>query len=162
MALLKTRIFRVAEPARKDLPPLYEPHLWNDEALIKSVNCLGYALNVKTWLRLGDMAFQSRGAAIGATIERSMRLYDLKPAPFQNPPNKEGYYLVALTWGRDTADWHWMRQDAGGAWSHKLGSKPVTNRDDKNRLIADPRKAILKNHKEVIAYFYKENRRLQD
>ncbi len=160
MALLQSRIFRIAEPVKKELPPLYEPHKWNDEILIKNVNCLGYALNIKSWMRLGDMEFSSRGQAIATVSERAMKLYGLKPAPFQNPPNKQGFYLIALTWGREMTDWHWMRQDAGGAWSHKLGSKPVTNRDDKNRLIADPRKAILKNHKEVIAFFYRENSRL--
>jgi hypothetical protein len=36
-------------------------------------------------------------------------------------------------------DYHWYRLDDNGAWSHKPGAKPVTNRDASGNPISDPR-----------------------
>lgn len=35
-------------------------------------------------------------------------------------------------------DFHFMRRDAGGAWSHKTGEAPVTDRDADGKQLTDP------------------------
>ena len=40
-------------------------------------------------------------------------------------------------------DYHWLRQDADGLWSHKRGEGDVTRVDDAGKLIIDPREADL-------------------
>lgn len=40
-------------------------------------------------------------------------------------------------------DYHWLRQDADGLWSHKRGTGDVTRVDDTGELIIDPRNADL-------------------
>ena len=39
-------------------------------------------------------------------------------------------------------DYHWYRQNKDGTWSHKPGEFPVTNLDDADGLITDPRNAV--------------------
>ena len=39
-------------------------------------------------------------------------------------------------------DYHWYRQNKDGTWSHKPGEFPVTNIDDAEGLITDPRNAV--------------------
>ena len=39
-------------------------------------------------------------------------------------------------------DYHWYRQNKDGKWSHKPGEFPVTNLDDAEGLITDPRNAV--------------------
>ena len=56
--------------------------------------------------------------------------------------NQNGYYLIALVTAPNV-DYHWLRQDANGLWSHKPGDKAATNRDAVGRLITDPRDCNL-------------------
>jgi len=69
-----------------------------------------------------------------------VRLWD-DPVP-DNVVNIPGYYLVALVTAPGY-DYHWLRQDANGMWSHKPGWSPATNRDSAGKLIHDPRTAKL-------------------
>jgi len=56
--------------------------------------------------------------------------------------NVPGYYLVAL-FTAPNRDYHWVRQDRNGMWSHKPGADIVTNRDSDYKPIYDPRDAKL-------------------
>ena len=40
------------------------------------------------------------------------------------------------------ADFHWLRLDADGMWSHKLGEKRPTRIDNAGQIIMDPRAAL--------------------
>ena len=40
-------------------------------------------------------------------------------------------------------DFHWYRLDNNGRWSHKPGPARVTNLDDNNAPITDPRTAAM-------------------
>ena len=51
-----------------------------------------------------------------------------------------GEYKVALMIG-DKGDYHWVRQNYDGTWSHKRGITEVTNLDASGNVIYDPNKA---------------------
>jgi len=57
--------------------------------------------------------------------------------------NVPGHYLIALVTDQGGRDYHWLRQDDDGMWSHKPGSDPVTNVDGSNAPISDPRTCNL-------------------
>ena len=38
----------------------------------------------------------------------------------------------------ENEDYHFLRQDSNGLWSHKPGARKVTNKDANNRIIYDP------------------------
>ena len=43
----------------------------------------------------------------------------------------------------ENLDFHFLRQDSGGAWSHKLGANAPINVDNDGNAITDPRTANL-------------------
>jgi hypothetical protein len=55
---------------------------------------------------------------------------------------KKGYYKGVLVIDRYN-NYHWLRQDSNGYWSHKPGQLEVTNIDADGKLIKDPSKANL-------------------
>jgi hypothetical protein len=132
--------------------PAFEPDLWNRRNLVRTVNCFGYALNIPQWVRLRENKDCERRLAIDIALQR-IETMGLIPAG-DDMSDMIGHYLVALTWGPRARDWHWLRRDSNGKWSHKMGPNPVTNRDDAHRLIHDPRRAAIGNASEVVGYFY--------
>jgi hypothetical protein len=68
------------------------------------------------------------------------------------PVQKKGYYLVAL-FVIPQDDFHFLRQDKDGKWSHKPGDEEVTNVDFKDKLITDPKQAALGKY-QFVSYFY--------
>ena len=144
--------------ARSSVPaPAYEPERWNRQDLIRDVNCLGYALNVEAWLPLIDpREFTDRRAAIAAGVRKAVS-FGMLLEPSEDPAVRPGHYLVALTWGARPRNWHWLRQDADGVWSHKMGYSPITNRDPGHQLIYDPLQTAVGNGKDLIAYFHVPN-----
>lgn len=70
---------------------------------------------------------------------------------------QEGHYLVGL-YARypddkyQEADFHYIRQNSDGSWSHKAGYSPVTNLDIDGKIIDDPRTANIENY-EFITFF---------
>jgi hypothetical protein len=54
--------------------------------------------------------------------------------------NVPGYYLIAL-FTAPGVDYHWVRQDRDGTWSHKPGLEKATPFDWNGELINDPRDA---------------------
>lgn len=79
----------------------------------------------------------------------------------RNAQSKEGYYRVALFLrpiAEDVrtmaaaSDYHYVRQDRDGGWSHKFGAFFVTKLDYANRPIVDPRTADMGGYK-FIGFF---------
>jgi len=52
---------------------------------------------------------------------------------------KKGHYVALFIW--PNTNFHWIRMDEGGMWSHKPGSTPVRNTDNSGEKISDPRKS---------------------
>lgn len=165
-----------AAAAKKTDSPPYEPTLWNDNGAIqKSTNCYAYAMNSRTGHPLGGkpQPGQKAGkAGAGNTCPdvTARVLADGVPAkkgdppPIESapqcayqkknhlpPPDKKGYYLVALvvtsvtsqkydpaTKTYSLSDYHWYRQDDSGNWSGKPGHGEASDKDASNKLITNP------------------------
>ncbi len=153
--------------------PKYEPSLWNDGGAIqRSTNCYAYAMDSRVGHQPGAIPQPGQKSAIsifspvGCPDVTNAVVHDGKPdkiikasrCPFNEeeqkpPPNKAGYYLVALVvtskpTGYDAKDgvwyendYHWYRQDEDGSWSHKPGQDVVRNTDSNKSLIPNPETA---------------------
>ena len=64
-----------------------------------------------------------------------------------------GTYKVALVACSDNFDYHWLRQDSDGFWSHKPGTTPVRRCDDAGNLIIDPSNCTLKSYDLFLGYY---------
>ena len=64
---------------------------------------------------------------------------------------KEGYYRVAVytlynekpIGDKGLYDFHFVRENQGGGWSHKFGTMPVKDTDESGNKIEDPKTANL-------------------
>lgn len=73
-----------------------------------------------------------------------------------------GHYIAMLmrpqsscNFARCSPDFHFLRKDANGLWSHKAGEAPATNRDAQGALIRDPQAAALPNqYTQFCGYFH--------
>ncbi len=62
------------------------------------------------------------------------------------PLNGAGYDIalfIVMNSRGDYEDYHWLRQDSNGKWSHKRGLDPVTNTDASGNLINNPQVANM-------------------
>jgi len=77
---------------------------------------------------------------------------DVKPIEFNGRcPYKTSKIALIVD---PTRDYHFLRQDSDGYWSHKPGAMNVTTRDASGRPILRPDRAlfIYNNHKEPLRY----------
>jgi len=148
--------------------PDYDPDHWNKLFKVKEThNCFAYAFNINDPKQMRkckdsdcDIPFHQPGLVSGypnfssklpKTCPNMMaRLFgdnpQLKMATFEEkcPVGSSKIALIV----DENEDYHFLRQDSNGYWSHKPGARKVTNRDASNRLIYDP---ALAN------YNYKDN-----
>lgn len=129
--------------------PLYEPAWWNDGSQRElHNNCYNYGTNYRTdtFRQISDGS--QPGAAAGAMYSsltgpavRDAAVADglINSRLANNICPREGH-LVALVIAPGI-DFHWFRKGRTGLWSHKPGSTPVTDRDNSNHVIPDPRTA---------------------
>lgn len=60
----------------------------------------------------------------------------------QNLPSDQptvGHYVALFMW--PNVNFHWIRKDNSGYWSHKPGQTPVKDTDNSGQKIVDPRKS---------------------
>lgn len=136
--------------------PDYQPDAWNSqEDLRKSHNCFIYAFNIwdkkrKSQCKSGNCYFHQPGYAAGypsfsvnkykSCADMMARLMgdnkSIKKVNFayKCPP---GFSKIAVIVD-PYADFHFLRQDSNGYWSHKPGATNVTNKDSDDRLIFNP------------------------
>lgn len=123
--------------------PLYEPQWWNDGGQRQgNNNCYNYGTNYRTdtFAQPGLGSGQMYGAITCAEVKGGAVRDDLIDAPkHRNTCPKEGH-LAALVVGPGI-DFHWYRKGRNGYWTHKPGGTQVTNIDNSNNLISDPRTA---------------------
>jgi len=121
--------------------PLWEPEWWNDGGPIQAGNnCYNYAVNYRSdsYAQPGR-ANGAMYASISPANVRAAALADaLLDAPLRNKCPRKGH-LVALC----VSDWdfHWYRKQRSGNWTHKPGPDPITQLDNANVPITDPRTA---------------------
>jgi len=123
--------------------PLYEPAWWNDAGQKQwNNNCYNYGCNTRT------DTFAQPGLAAGAEYTQ-LSCASVRPAaiadaliakPLANNKCPGEGHLVALVIAPGI-DFHWYRKGRNGYWTHKPGPTAVTNVDNSNHLIPDPRTA---------------------
>jgi len=126
--------------------PLYEPAWWSDLASGGSRqinnNCYNYACDIRTdtFAQPGHAANAMYTAetclALRAATKADM-LTEIKLTNITCPA--EGHLIALVIW--PNVDFHFYRMNRDGLWSHKPGGMPVTNVDNSNKLIPDPRTA---------------------
>jgi len=146
--------------------PIFEPDQWNNGGAVQgSTNCYAYAMNSRLGHTIGVTPQPGRKSATPAgpvtcsevkrrvLADSTSLSNNILEAKGDTPPEKEGYYLVALVTTKVPtdkidnkkkqyymADYHWYRRDRDGFWSHKPGTTPVIWHDAKNKRIQDPKK----------------------
>jgi len=126
-----------------DVEPEFDPH--NDvggcfETMQYDNNCYNYGTDILT----NTFAQPGRGTQHKwkqNTCEevKIAAVYDgLKWVGTEVPHGHadKGHYVTLLIW--PNTNFHWVRLDSNGKWSHKPGSTPVTNTDNDGNEITDP------------------------
>jgi hypothetical protein len=126
--------------------PLYEPTWWNDTASGGTRqflnNCYNYACDIRTdtFAQPGLAANAMYAALTCPSVRPAARadlLTEVKMTTITCPG--EGHLVALVIW--PNVDFHWYRMNPDGLWSHKPGGTPITNLDNANKTIPDPRTA---------------------
>ena len=141
--------------------PDYEPNLWNlNKALRETHNCFSYAMNLldkaqlrKCKKRNCDVHLPQPGAYSGHRPFSDGRpktcpnmvariLGDNRGMKISNFTDKcpAGASKIALILD-ESDDYHYLRQDSNGYWSHKPGSTSIKNVDAYGHMIWNPQLA---------------------
>jgi len=146
--------------------PTFNPSNWNDASTGGAVqhtnNCYDYAVDKKSGRtrkpsgsRPGKKADQDAGttnkelkappytcAQIEAAVVHDGFNLSTKAATCPTRCWKVAVMRAVLPGGR--TDFHFVRQDANGTWSHKQGAGPATQNDSSNNPITDPSTADIR------------------
>ncbi|MCP2259809.1 hypothetical protein LX15_003518 [Streptoalloteichus tenebrarius] len=135
----------------------YNPGFWNNDSTVRWCNnCYNYASNWRTdnfaqpglgcgsvyqALRCDEVTRAARCDGVGR------RYIDCFPDP------EKPRWLIALVVGPGY-DYHWYRYVSDGFWGHKPGATAVTNLDNSNVVIKDPKTANRGRYTDFCGYFY--------
>ncbi|KAK2574397.1 Insoluble matrix shell protein 1 [Acropora cervicornis] len=133
--------------------------LFNSATTRRTNNCYNYANDEITnnFAQPGRGGGAVFGTLTGASIKAAAVLDGLvvlspQPAP-SSPiplPSTNAGHLTALFVNTGNGPWpgdfHWVRMDSTGRWSHKPGQSHATNLDQNKNPITDPRKANMGNY----------------
>jgi hypothetical protein len=64
---------------------------------------------------------------------------------------EHGHYIALLIW--PGTNFHWVRLDSNGMWSHKPGGTEITNKDNNGESIKDPASQDFSPWSEFCGYF---------
>jgi hypothetical protein len=87
-------------------------------------------------------------------VTYAAQLDGLRPAPTLKTLGPGQGWYVALFLGKvgTEDDFHWVKQDSSGCWSHKLGSAMPSDLDSKWNKIKFPQNAAFSYHNGLINY----------
>lgn len=141
-----------------DLVPNFDPKS-DDQGCFQEKqwdnNCYNYGNDIVT------NSFAQPGRGTGHKWE-SNTCEDVKKAAISDglqwigteyPSNKpdQGHYLALLIWPE--TNFHWVRLDSNGMWSHKPGGSEITNRDNDGKGITNPAFQDFSPWTEFCGYF---------
>jgi hypothetical protein len=173
LANVLTRPFSLVEWMVKTYPqrfqpnaPGFDPNAWTEN--VDGANCYAYALNAnpahwdpltRAWPDLGDLLPGKRTPLRQIfswwTARRALRAEGLTPATLRSLHQSPGdRWLVAFHFDPRTRQFHVMRLDSNGRWSHKPGVRPVTQNDVRGVAIRSPRRAVLTYTYWFCGYFW--------
>jgi len=161
----------VGGPSRVPSAPSYDPSKWDKvhvAALEKKLgplvspltpNCYAYAVNAATFDGPGNSLGWNKNQLLPPRDLQDVQSAVIAGAKFDGlefvgknrPPPKPGTYLIAFykcprvdDSDAGAANFHFVRQDSDGGWSHKPGSLPPRRTDWFGRKITDPATADLR------------------
>jgi len=142
-------------------PPHYQPDVWDNRYVCAATNCYAYAANDPYGHFMGgeQVPGLAAGARMGAvTPGECVRCAEADGMVFigDAPVARPGHYLVALRICPGV-DFHFIRQDADGLWSHKNGTGGIDRMDDCGRAITNPETASFEICSEFVGYFHVPN-----
>lgn len=134
---------------------------WKNGYATRSNNCYNYACNIRTnsyaqpgrsagavFTRIDAEELIRAAMADGLTVLGPITF----PTPIPVPMDMSGGSVVSLHFSRVPGDFHWLRLDRDGRWSHKVGGTPVTTLDNTDSIILDPRNADLGTYTEFVGF----------
>ena len=147
----------------------YDPDKWNDNGITDAHNCYDYAFNnidhkqkIKT--QPGELSnYKDKKQIFKCDFIEPRLLKDHKDNLYISnfyDKCKPYHYKIALLMDEND-DYHFMRQDKNGLWSHKPGPNNITNKDSDNNLISNPAESNNKissyNYDKVCNYYCVHN-----
>jgi len=142
-----------------DTVPAYDPQHDDAGCFVthqSENNCYNYATDIST----DTFAQPGRGtghkwkantcAAVRVAAESDGLEWKGTSLPTAAP--RTGHYVALFIWP-DT-NFHWIRMDHAGNWSHKPGGTPVRNTDNKGRKIHDPSKSDFSPWSQFCGYMH--------
>jgi len=149
-----------------DTVPVYDPKSDDEGCFIKKQtenNCYAYGTDIIT----NTFPQPGRGSGkkwvlntcidMGNSSVRDGLVYNGTKVPTTAP--QKGHFAALLIWPE--TNFHWIRMDANGYWSHKPGGTAVRNTDNRGLPITDPSKSDFSPWTQFCAYFIAEPSKLQ-
>ena len=159
----------------KELFVKYEPHIWNSNTIQNSHNCYSYMLNdinddlvqIYSDEDIEDRKILNPQPGHYCGMTKFVNYYEttcdniIKRVLCDNPnitfhqelPEcKSNFYRGALAVHKHDM-YHFYRQDDNNYWSHKDGGGIITNLDNSNHIIIDPKDADRGEYNEFCGYF---------
>ena len=118
-------------------------------------NCYNYGTHVITntfaqpgYGSTGQRHSTTCSGMINGSIKDGLKYIGMK-LPSNQPA--VGHYVALIL--SDYYDFHWLRKDSNGLWSHKPGSTPIINTDRNGNLIYDPSIQKISFYDKFCGYF---------
>ena len=132
---------------------------WNQPGVQDANNCYDYAVDKKSGRKPGPKSKSRPGKKGNKELKRppysctdiiTAAKADGLTESDKDKKCDDKCWKVAVMIAPDKekgADFHWVRQDDDGGWSHKQGFGPAKNTDDDGKQIKDPEKAKIDDYK---------------
>ncbi|CAF3631497.1 unnamed protein product [Rotaria sordida] len=149
-----------------DTVPKYDPKSDDEGCFITRQtenNCYAYGTDIVTntypqpGRGSGKIWSSNTCVDMGNASVRDGLVYNGTKLPKTPPEN--GHFAALLIWP-DT-NFHWIRMDANGYWSHKPGGTPVRNKDNRGLPIVDPSKSDFSPWTQFCSYFIAQPSKLR-
>ncbi|CAF1285823.1 unnamed protein product [Adineta steineri] len=141
-----------------DAVPVYDPKTDDNGCFVtkeSSNNCYAYGTDIVT----NTFPQPGRGSGkkwslntcedMGNASIRDGLVYNGTTLPTGKP--EKGHFVALLIWPE--TNFHWIRMDANGYWSHKPGGTPVRNKDNRDLPITDPSKSDFSPWTQFCSYY---------
>jgi len=132
--------------------PTFHGEFWNNTPASKFNNCYAYAfrnmdLNRNHKPQPGELSNVQEVPKNNYTCDRIFaNVVSDHPGTMKwevNKPCPCGYFKGFLVLSQNPPDYHFLREDSNGFWSHKLGGGAATQYDAQGQLITNPFSANL-------------------
>lgn len=128
----------------------FNPAAWDDDLILKAhTNCLTYALNCPEMdhARIGELRQPQHLPRLSAPFDAARLKNELEKEGLREISERDAVthkgHVIALLIS-PTYDYHFLRRDDNGAWSHKRVNAAPRQTDSNGTIIRNPRDAFIK------------------